>query len=84
MGWWCLWLECGTINFRLRFILLHVDIDVRSNSIPKHSETGREAGLYGEPPSNVLQDIDPSNGIFLRTNWQIQGYLQNQADTIEK
>ncbi|XP_028751952.1 anaphase-promoting complex subunit 5 isoform X2 [Neltuma alba] len=45
---------------------------------------GREAGSYGDPSSNMLPDIDPSTGIFLRTNWQVQGYLQEQADTIEK
>ena len=50
----------------------------------KHSEKGREAGSYGDPMSNLQPDIDSSGGIFLRTNWQVQGYLQEQADTIEK
>ena len=32
----------------------------------------------------MLRDIDPSGAVFLRTNWQVQGYLQEQADIIEK
>lgn len=60
------------------------DIDVPADMVSKHSDKGREAGSYGDPTSNMLPDIDLSSGIFLRTNWQVQGYLQEQADTIEK
>ncbi|KAJ1379661.1 Anaphase-promoting complex subunit 5 domain [Sesbania bispinosa] len=60
------------------------DIDVPADSVCKQSEKLRVASPYGDPPSNMLRDIDPSSAVFLRTNWQIQGYLQEQADTIEK
>lgn len=63
---------------------MFTDIDVPADSISKVREKGREAGHYGDPPSNMLQYIESSGGIFLRTNWQVQGYLQEQADTIEK
>ncbi|KAK4275586.1 hypothetical protein QN277_018642 [Acacia crassicarpa] len=60
------------------------DIDVPADLVSKHSEKGRQAGSYGDPTNNMLPDTDPSSGTFLRTNWQVQGYLQEQADTIEK
>ncbi|KAF7815699.1 anaphase-promoting complex subunit 5 [Senna tora] len=60
------------------------DIDVPADSLSKERGKGRETGPYGDPSSNMLRDIDSSSGIFLRTNWQIQGYLQEQADIIEK
>ncbi|KAI4308123.1 hypothetical protein L6164_031229 [Bauhinia variegata] len=59
------------------------DIHVPVDSVCKKRDKG-EAGPYGDPQSNMLGDIDPSDGIFLRTNWQVQGYLQEQADTIER
>lgn len=60
------------------------DIEVPADSVTKESEKVRVASPYEESPGNMLQDIDPSGAVFLRTNWQIQGYLQGQADTIEK
>ncbi|XP_061342818.1 anaphase-promoting complex subunit 5 isoform X2 [Gastrolobium bilobum] len=60
------------------------DIDVPADSVSKQSEKVRVASLYGDPPSNMPRDIDSSGAVFLRTNWQVQGYLQEQADTLEK
>ena len=36
------------------------------------------------PPTNTFRDIDGKAAMFLRTNWQIQGFLQEQADAIER
>ncbi|TKY57197.1 Anaphase-promoting complex subunit 5 [Spatholobus suberectus] len=60
------------------------DIDVPADSVSKQSEKVRVASPYGDPSNNMLRDVDHSGAIFLRTNWQVQGYLQEQADTIEK
>ncbi|KAL4364485.1 hypothetical protein AHAS_Ahas07G0010800 [Arachis hypogaea] len=61
------------------------DIDVPVDSAAsKQSEKVRVASPYGDPSSNMLRDDDPSGAVFLRTNWQVQGYLQEQADIIEK
>ncbi|XP_027368120.1 anaphase-promoting complex subunit 5 isoform X2 [Abrus precatorius] len=60
------------------------DIDVPADSVSKQSEKVRVASPYGDLPSNMLRDVDSSGAVFLRTNWQVQGYLQEQADTIEK
>lgn len=69
----------------LKFELICTEIDVPADSVSKQSKKGREASPYGDPSSNMQRDIDPcSSGVFLRTNWQVQGYLQEQADTIEK
>ncbi|XP_062153277.1 anaphase-promoting complex subunit 5 isoform X1 [Alnus glutinosa] len=60
------------------------DIEVAADPRSKHSDKGREASPYIHPPKDASRDFEPNSGIFLRTNWQIQGYLQEQADTIEK
>jgi anaphase-promoting complex subunit 5 len=60
------------------------DIDVPADSVSKQSDKVRVAGPYEDPQSSMVRDNDPSSAVFLRTNWQIQGYLQEQADTIEK
>lgn len=62
----------------------HADIEVAADPRSKHSDKGREASPYMHPPKDALRDFEPNSGIFLRTNWQIQGYLQEQADAIEK
>ncbi|KAE8695230.1 Anaphase-promoting complex subunit 5 [Hibiscus syriacus] len=43
--------------------------------------TGRESSSYAS--GDLLRNVDPDGGVFLRTNWQIQGYLMEQADAIE-
>ncbi|KAK7385926.1 hypothetical protein VNO78_31903 [Psophocarpus tetragonolobus] len=60
------------------------DVDLPADSVSKQSEKVRVASPYGDPSSNMLRDVDHSGAVFLRTNWQVQGYLQEQADTIEK
>ncbi|KAB8420567.1 hypothetical protein FH972_024963 [Carpinus fangiana] len=60
------------------------DIEVAADPRSKHSDKGREASPYMHPPKDASRDFEPNSGIFLRTNWQIQGYLQEQADAIEK
>lgn len=60
------------------------DIDVPADSVSKQGEKVRVASPYGDPSSNMLRDVDHSSPVFLRTNWQVQGYLQEQAHTIEK
>ncbi|XP_058743011.1 anaphase-promoting complex subunit 5 [Vicia villosa] len=60
------------------------DIDVLADSVSKQSGKVRGASSYEDPQSSMVQDVDPSSAVFLRTNWQIQGYLHEQADIIEK
>jgi anaphase-promoting complex subunit 5 len=62
----------------------HADIDVPADSVSKQSDKLRVGSPYEDRQSNMVRDIDPSGAVFLRTNWQIQGYLQEHADTIEK
>ncbi|PIA37822.1 hypothetical protein AQUCO_03000392v1 [Aquilegia coerulea] len=35
-------------------------------------------------PNDASRDDQDQHGVFLRTNWQVQGYLREQADLIEK
>ncbi|GMY08993.1 anaphase-promoting complex subunit 5 [Fagus crenata] len=60
------------------------DIGVPADPKSKHSNKGREPSPYVQPPNYALREFEPNSGIFLRTNWQIQGYLQEQAEAIEK
>lgn len=50
----------------------------------KYGDKLREGCHYAHPPSNTVRDLDPNGGLFLRTNWQVQGFLQEQADALEK
>ncbi|KAL5573105.1 hypothetical protein UlMin_022702 [Ulmus minor] len=60
------------------------DVEVSVDPRSKHIDKGREVCEYVHPPTNALRDVDNSGGLFLRTNWQIQGFLQEQADAIER
>ncbi|XP_057438930.1 anaphase-promoting complex subunit 5-like [Lotus japonicus] len=60
------------------------DIDVPADSVSKRSEKFRVDSPYGDPPSNMLRDTDSGGLVSLRTNCQVQGYLQELADTFEK
>ena len=62
----------------------HVDIEVPADPRSRHSDKDREVGQYVHPPTNTLRDVDSKSALFLRTNWQIQGFLQEQADAIER
>lgn len=60
------------------------DAKVFDGRTMKHVEKTREASPFSHPLYNVPRDVDSYGGVFLRTNWQIQGYLLEQADAIEK
>ncbi|KAG5247249.1 anaphase-promoting complex [Salix suchowensis] len=60
------------------------DIEVVADPSSKHGDKCGESNAYIHPPGNELRDVDPYGEIFLRTNWQVQGYLMEQADAIEK
>lgn len=47
----------------------------------KESSKLKEASPYQSCKDALFKDMD---GVFLRSNWQIQGYLSEQADAIEK
>ncbi|KAI5654046.1 hypothetical protein M9H77_31233 [Catharanthus roseus] len=59
---------------------LFEETDVSSGSKSKKIEKPREHKTY-TPLSS--RNVDPSGGGFLRTNWQIQGYMSQQAAAIE-
>ncbi|KAK6259408.1 hypothetical protein SCA6_013882 [Theobroma cacao] len=59
------------------------DIEVFADPKSEHNDKGRESSSYASS-GDLLRDFDPNGGVFLRTNWQIQGYLTEQADAIEK
>lgn len=60
------------------------DIEVVADPSSKHGDKCGETSAYVHPPGNELRDVDPYGEIFLRTSWQVQGYLMEQADAIEK
>ncbi|CAN6707782.1 unnamed protein product [Malus baccata var. baccata] len=59
------------------------DIEVPGDPEFKHGGN-REDCHYAHPTSSILSDLDPTAGLYLQTNWQIQGFLQEQADALEK
>ncbi|KAK0590885.1 hypothetical protein LWI29_032824 [Acer saccharum] len=60
------------------------DIEVSAVQKAKQGDKYREACSYIHPPNEAFRDIDSNAGAFLRTNWQMQGYLMEQSDAIEK
>ncbi|KAM7497686.1 hypothetical protein LguiA_022100 [Lonicera macranthoides] len=60
------------------------DIDVSARPKHKNVDKAREIGPFMNLSNDSLRGVDHNGGIFLRTNWQIQGYLLEQADAIEK
>ncbi|KAL0002282.1 hypothetical protein SO802_016063 [Lithocarpus litseifolius] len=60
------------------------DIEAPADPKTKHGDKVGEASSYVHPPNYGLREFEPNSGIFLRTNWQIQGYLQEQTDALEK
>ncbi|KAB2613314.1 anaphase-promoting complex subunit 5 [Pyrus ussuriensis x Pyrus communis] len=77
----------GRVSFHLHapkaLVGLVEDIEVPGDPEFKHGGN-REDCHYAHPTSSTFSDLDPNGGIFLRTNWQIQGFLQEQADALEK
>lgn len=63
---------------------MHADIDVSARPKHKNVDKARESGPFMNLSNDSLRGVDHNGGIFLRTNWQIQGYLLEQADAIEK
>ncbi|EXB53657.1 hypothetical protein L484_013291 [Morus notabilis] len=60
------------------------DIEVLADPRLKRVDKDREICQYVHPPTNALSNIDGNGALFLRTNLQIQGFLQEQADAIER
>nr|KAJ0185807.1 hypothetical protein LSAT_V11C900467260 [Lactuca sativa] len=60
------------------------DITVSRGQKVKHSHRSPEGSPYMSSPTSALPNIESSDVILQRTNWQIQGYLSEQADMIEK
>lgn len=50
----------------------------------KRSDKQRQASHFAHPSVDSLEMVDPSVGVNLRPNLQIQGYLMEQAVAIEK
>ena len=63
---------------------MYADIEVSAEPKFKNREITGEPSAFAHHMKDTLRGIDPNGGIFLRTNWQIQGYLCEQADAIEK
>ncbi|XP_057954840.1 anaphase-promoting complex subunit 5 [Malania oleifera] len=49
-----------------------------------YNDKSRPSSPFALPPTNAFVGADPNGVTFLRTNWQIQGFLMEQADAIEK
>lgn len=60
------------------------DIQVSVNSKNKNDYDGALCSDFVSPSSDALRADDHEGGLFLCTNWQVQGYLRGQADLIEK
>ncbi|CAH9075793.1 unnamed protein product [Cuscuta europaea] len=50
----------------------------------KHNRKPGESSPSGSSPCDASKGGNPSVAMFIRTNWQIQGYLMDQAGLIEK
>ncbi|KAL6570503.1 hypothetical protein OROGR_000053 [Orobanche gracilis] len=59
------------------------DTDISSSPCPEHV-TNAAASSSALSSSGKSRIISPVSGTFLHTNWQVQGYLSEQADAIEK
>lgn len=57
------------------------EIEVSVAPVSEHRNKARE---ITPSANNAMGEVDPTGGVFLRSNWQIQGYLLEQADAIEK
>ncbi|KAE8726825.1 Anaphase-promoting complex subunit 5 [Hibiscus syriacus] len=58
------------------------DVEIFVDPKSELNDKGRESSSYAS--GDLLRNVDPDGGVFMRTNWQIQGYLMEQADSIEK
>ncbi|XP_058071966.1 anaphase-promoting complex subunit 5 [Magnolia sinica] len=60
------------------------DVQISVDSQFKHSDDSPQGSDFVCPLNDALRNDDHHGGLFLRTNWQVQGYLREQADLIEK
>ncbi|KAI6697132.1 hypothetical protein NL676_017251 [Syzygium grande] len=58
------------------------DIELSAKPMFKQNAKGKEASSYAMTLDDSSGAVD--HGFFLRSNWQIQGYLLEQTDAIEK
>lgn len=58
--------------------------DINLTAEPKLKNVDKNMDRSPFSQSDKPGTVDPSGGNFLRTNWQVQGYLLEQADLIEK
>ncbi|KAF5189542.1 Anaphase-promoting complex subunit [Thalictrum thalictroides] len=66
-----------------RSILGQVE-DMPNSSGVMHHDVCIQDVEFVHQPNDALRDDQGQHGVFLRTNWQVQGYLREQADLIEK
>lgn len=78
---WCSWFQNMIFDI---FILMDIDTDVSSSSRLEHIDTKAEATTSTLSTNDITRCIGSGNCNFLQTNWQVQGYLLEQADAIEK
>ncbi|XP_047941090.1 anaphase-promoting complex subunit 5 isoform X1 [Salvia hispanica] len=60
------------------------DSGISSSHRLEHMDKNAEAKSCLFSSSDMSRDIGSVSGTFLHTNWQVQGYLSEQADVIEK
>ncbi|KAL7128634.1 hypothetical protein ABFS83_13G007500 [Erythranthe nasuta] len=81
-------MEVGRIPYRGHaskvFSELDEDTNMSSSSRLGHIDRNAEVTSCAFSSSDISRSSDSSNGTFLHTNWQVQGYLSEQADAIEK
>ncbi|KAK6915189.1 Anaphase-promoting complex subunit 5 domain [Dillenia turbinata] len=77
----------GGISFHIHtpkeLLRLVDDVELSAPSKPKNDDKGSQTCTSSQTPA-TLRGADAGGSGFLRTNWQIQGYLMEQADAIEK
>ncbi|CAL5392261.1 unnamed protein product [Camellia sinensis] len=61
--------------------IVREDFEVSAGPKLKHNDRPTEVSPF---PNDALRGADPPGAVFLRTNLQLQGYLLEQADAIEK
>ncbi|KAI3457686.1 hypothetical protein Pfo_014349 [Paulownia fortunei] len=60
------------------------DTDISSSPRLEHIDTNAAVSPCALSSSDMSRGIGSLSGTFLHTNWQVQGYLSEQADVIEK
>lgn len=65
-------------------ILIYIDCGISSTPGLKQTDKNAEVKPRVLSSSDMSRDIGSISGTFLHTNWQVQGYLSEQAYAIEK